>query len=365
MADRFCTSCGDPIAASRRFCTVCGAPAAETIEGRGPGEPPPRAVPGRTHVEFPTVPPFQPPALVARKGKGGLVVGLVFAALAVAGGVTAALALAGDGDPAASPGPVTVTVSQTVESVTTVVETELVVRPQPPAATPPPVPAASTRVVRKTQTLGPSVEGRKIVAMELGDPAAPKTILVIGCVHGDECAGLAAVRRLRTWGPPPGVHVWLIPNLNPDGYARRTRQNANGIDLNRNSPYDWRPLGTLGDRQYSGTAPLSEPEARIATSFVDRVRPDIVFWYHQRSQASFPPLIDDSGGRADISSKYALLVGLPFERKPRYPGSLVSWSNWKYPGTTAFVIELPGVRALTPAEVQTHASAVYAVARRP
>ena len=100
------------------------------------------------------------------------------------------------------------------------------------------------------------------------------------------------------------------------------------------------------------------------TSFISKVKPGITYWFHQRVKASFPALIDDSGGRADVEGHYASLVGLPFSRKPRYPGSLASWSNARFPGTTAFVIELPGQRQLTPAEVLLHASAVYAVTRK-
>src|SRR5207247_7966723 len=36
--------------------------------------------------------------------------------------------------------------------------------------------------------LGHSVQGRKILAVELGDPAGPPKALVVGCIHGNECA---------------------------------------------------------------------------------------------------------------------------------------------------------------------------------
>jgi murein peptide amidase A len=53
-------------------------------------------------------------------------------------------------------------------------------------------------------------------------------------IHGDEPAGPLAMRQLLQedqW--PPGLDIWLCPCLNPAGFALNRRENAEGIDLNR------------------------------------------------------------------------------------------------------------------------------------
>jgi hypothetical protein len=103
--------------------------------------------------------------------------------------------------------------------------------------------------------LGRSVDGRQIVAERLGNPHGAR-VLVVGCIHGNECAGLAVVRELER-RPPSSIDLWLVPDLNPDGHAAGTRGNAHGVDLNRNFPAMWKPIGRRGDPQWSGPRPLS------------------------------------------------------------------------------------------------------------
>jgi protein MpaA len=167
-------------------------------------------------------------------------------------------------------------------------------------------------------------------------PDALQRVLVVGCIHGDECAGVAVVRRLMRAPPPARSDLWLIPNLNPDGAMLGSRQNAHGVDLNRNFPYRWRTLGRPGTLHYPGPAPLSEPESRAAYRLIRGVRPTISIWFHQALS-----LVDLSGGSRAIERRFGRLVGLPVARLPRYPGSVTGWQNAKFAPTTAFVVELP------------------------
>lgn len=181
-------------------------------------------------------------------------------------------------------------------------------------------------------------------------------MLIVGCIHGSEPAGIAIARNLATASAPPRTALWIIPDLNPDGVAADTRQNADRVDLNRNFPWHWRPLGVPGDPQYSGPRPLSEPEATAAAHLILRVRPQITIWFHQ-PQA----LVDLSGGNPRVEREFAQLVGLPVRMLQRYPGSAVSWGNSQLPGTTAFVVELaPGPLSSTAVARYTNAALTLA-----
>ncbi len=187
-----------------------------------------------------------------------------------------------------------------------------------------------------SQTIGFSVRHRPIDAVSLGDPRAPQPVLVVGCIHGNEPAGIAIARwliRHPTTGEPP---VWVIPDLNPDGVAADTRQNADGVDLNRNFPYRWARVYRPGDVQYQGPHPLSEPESQVARRLILRLRPRVTIWFHQPQG-----LVDLSGGSARIERRFAGLVDLPVRELIRYPGSAPTWQNHRFPATTAFVVELP------------------------
>lgn len=192
-------------------------------------------------------------------------------------------------------------------------------------------PAAGARGTR--HLLGRSVDGRPIVAYELGDPSSVRKVLVVGCVHGNEPAGTGIANRLTELPPPVGVDLWVVPSFNPDGEVANTRGNAHGVDLNRNFPLGWRPLAGV---YYSGPRALSEPESRIMYRFMLRLRPVISIWYHQHLD-----LVDESGGSVAVERRYAQLVGLRATRLTRYPGSIVTWENARFPGSTAFVVELP------------------------
>jgi len=180
--------------------------------------------------------------------------------------------------------------------------------------------------------LGTSVQGRAIDAFELGDPRGAK-VLVVGCIHGNETAGIAVVGWLLHAQPPKGIDLWLVPDINPDGVHAHTRGNAHGVDLNRNFPWHWQPLTGMF---YSGPHALSEPESRLAARLILRLRPRITIWFHQPLD-----VVDESGGSTAKERSFAHVAHLPLRRLTRFPGSAASWENTLLPESSAFVVELP------------------------
>jgi protein MpaA len=105
--------------------------------------------------------------------------------------------------------------------------------------------------------------------IETGDLDAPRRLLVIGCIHGNETSGIAIARRLAHMLPLRELDLWVVRVLNPDGIAANTRDNADGVDLNRKFPWRWRSLRGAD----SGPRSLPEPESGIAARLIGQERP--------------------------------------------------------------------------------------------
>jgi protein MpaA len=190
--------------------------------------------------------------------------------------------------------------------------------------------------------------------VETGDLDEHRRALVVGCIHGNESAGIAIAERLAHAAPPRGVALWIVPDLNPDGVAADTRGNADHVDLNRNFPWGWRPETGLF---YSGAHPFSEPESRIAARLVARLHPEVSIWFHQHLD-----VVDESGGNVAVERRFARLTGMRLARLAREPGSAAGWTNHRDPSGTAFVVELPA-GTLPTASVDRYARAVVAVSK--
>jgi murein peptide amidase A len=162
------------------------------------------------------------------------------------------------------------------------------------------------------EQLGRSWEGRPIEVVHLAGEG-PR-ILVVGCIHGNECEGIEVTRLLERSAPT--ADVWLVHQLNPDGFARRSRGNARGVDLNRDF------------------LAATQRETRIARKLIQRLQPDVTIWFHQ------PQSVVRAWGRSrGMASRYARLAGVPYRAMAWPPGSASRWQNGI--GQISFVVELP------------------------
>ncbi len=207
--------------------------------------------------------------------------------------------------------------------------------------------------------LGFSAGGRPIVAERSGTPGG-RRVLVIGVIHGDEDAGVAIVDELRAEPVPDGVELWVVESMNPDGQTNQVRSNDNGVDLNRNFPYKWGPIGVPGDSQYAGAGPASEPETQAMVNFMTQLRPDITIWYHQDLYVVNP----SQGREGRVRARYAELTGLPLGQITggTYTGIAATWARDEFrpDDGVAFIVELGPT--LSPIDAITHADAVRTIA---
>jgi hypothetical protein len=126
----------------------------------------------------------------------------------------------------------------------------------------------------RTEEIGRSMNGRAIRAITYGTGAT--TVLLWSQMHGDESTASMALADIFAFlaandASPIRQHlrdsltITFVPMLNPDGAELFQRQNAAGIDVNR----DARELAT--------------PEARALKGIRDRLTPDFGFNLHDQN----------------------------------------------------------------------------------
>lgn len=139
----------------------------------------------------------------------------------------------------------------------------------------------------KAETIGKSVLGKPIYKLEFG--TGKTKILIWSQMHGNESTTTKAVfdyinflnskteesdRILKNFT------LCILPMLNPDGAELYTRENANGIDLNRDAQN------------------LSQPESIILRNIFNEFQPDYCYNLHDQ-RTIFG--VDDTGKPATVS----------------------------------------------------------------
>jgi protein MpaA len=140
---------------------------------------------------------------------------------------------------------------------------------------------AATRTrpaVVEVRTIGHTVKNRPIYAWRLGQPTSKRKVVIFAAMHGNETGPSRILYNLRDGRPIKGADIWVVPQYNRDGIARHTRQNAHGVDLNRNFPYHWKRLTGATS---SGPSAGSEPETKAIMAFLREIRPAFVVSFHQ------------------------------------------------------------------------------------
>lgn len=219
-----------------------------------------------------------------------------------------------------------------------------------------------SRVICHTvSSIGSTAKGRAITAYHFG--TGPTTILYVGATHGNE-AGTHSL--LSSWvdhleanarSIPADKKIVVIPALNRDGLANKTRRNANNVDLNRNFPTaDWKADVTMpgGEKvpNGGGATPLSEPESRAIASFTTALRPRLVLTYHSTGSLVSA---NEAGGSVGYAATYASL-----SRYWNAPKSSAA-TTFEYDTTGAYedwLYEQPGIAALL-VELSSHSASEF------
>lgn len=182
----------------------------------------------------------------------------------------------------------------------------------------------------KVEPIGESVLGDELWRITLRSPdAEPRyTAYLDGGHHAGEHLGVELVMVFLGWlveGYVAGderalrlladYEIRAVPMVNPDGNYLSTRTNANGVNLNRNYPYQWGvEPGSSGDPNsgnYRGPAPLSEPESRALWEDVNATRPAAWITMHTGIAEMYWPW----GWTADKAPDWRMFESLekPFE----------------------------------------------------
>ena len=201
-----------------------------------------------------------------------------------------------------------------------------------------------------------SVLGRPINAYRFG--TGPSVRAIIGAIHGgyewNTTTLLTRTMTLLHENPqwiPSGVTLYVIPNMNPDGFAAGTdavvaRMNANLVDLNRNWDYQWQMTATHGTRPVkAGTKPFSEPETRGIRDFIIEKNIEAVIFYHSALGVVFHGANTESSLTLPLTQMISEATGYPIQAN--IPGQVTTGDAIDY-------LSEEGV-AGTEVELTTHA----------
>jgi len=180
-------------------------------------------------------------------------------------------------------------------------------------------------------------------------------------MHGEEPETVLLARGVLERVDAEEASCAIVLCANPDGTADGTRQNANGVDLNRNFPATtWRegttpsyPAGidpvdrvpaNRTNRLSTGSAPLSEPESAALAALVERLEPALVLDLHAPLELVLTtPLVPEAVARELADAARMEItddVGSPV------PGALRDWQAHTGVPSITYEVEHAGLPVL-------------------
>ena len=193
---------------------------------------------------------------------------------------------------------------------------------------------------------GTSEMGKDLVCHAVGNETAEKSLLMIFGVHGFEDDYPHDGQVLRLIAEEVIVHyaaapekladccLYIVPAANPDGLQDGKTQNgfgrcnANGLDINRDFPVNWKKR--TDDRNRTGDEPFSTAEARAIRDLVERIKPTWAMDIHGWINAAY----GDGAMARTFAKPFRFTV-----KQPVSGGMLCSWLSTVT--EEAIMLELP------------------------
>jgi murein peptide amidase A len=164
----------------------------------------------------------------------------------------------------------------------------------------------------------------------------PNVTLLFAAIHGDERGTAPLLQKLQTHletDPTAyeGCTVVLCPITSPEGWSKNTRLNGQGIDANRNFPFNYSPGKPRGSK------PLQAPESLLLQHVVQAYRPDKIVAVHEPFD-----LINYDGPAGELANEMHRASGQGIAPNIGYdtPGSFGTYAG-VYLGIPTITLELP------------------------
>lgn len=203
-------------------------------------------------------------------------------------------------------------------------------------------------------SIGKSVQNRDIWAIKISDNVTSQEdepeVYYQGAMHGDEPVGQSntmyfADYLLANYGTDSTVtnlvnntEIWIVPQMNPDGFALNRRGNANNVDLNRNFPDGTTSsIGTFYDGPTMSTSGR-QAETQVIMNFLRGQSITLNANFHGGAQVVNYPYDANGNGIADYAASPddALYRALATEYAQTnndmlsggFPGGITNGDDW-------------------------------------